>query len=161
MGLFSRKPSSTAGADGRVIVDIPSSGTDGYYETACARESKHRTELIAALRKRKRAKGWQDGRVPVEVLVVPLLDLDYASIAVEIDGQRVAYMPDDWTRDPRHGGILFTGAQAVSGEVAFRAQGAICWKAERGNPLDDESIPIGVRLDIEDEGAIRRGMGST
>lgn len=97
-----------------------------------------------------------EGRVPVDIVVVPLLGLAYDSIAVEIDGHRVGYLEDNWVKSPSQGGILIHSAKAVDREVGFQAKGAICWNVKRGNPLKDDSVPIGVRLDLEDENALRQ-----
>ena len=149
MGLFSRaKPKPPA----RMEPDILASGTDGIYETDVRGEKPHRAHLIAALARRKRAPGWDEGRVAVQAYAIPLGFEQYNNFAIEIDGQRVGLIEDKWVK--AWGETYTRAAAVVDREVAYPCVAAICWKPSLGNPLKDESIPVGVRLDLEDQAAI-------
>ena len=149
MGLFSKaKPKAPA----RMEPDILASGTDGIYETDVRGEKPHRAHLVAALARRKRQPGWADGRVMVKAYAIPMGYEQHNNFAVEIDGQRVGFIEDKWVK--AWGETYTRAAAVVDSEVAYPCVAAICWKPSLGNPLKDDSIPLGVRLDLEDRAAI-------
>ena len=153
MGLFSKaKPKAPA----RMEPDILASGTDGIYETDVRGEKPHRAHLVAALARRKRGPGWDVGRVPVPAFAIPLGYEQHNHFAVEIDGRRVGFIEDKWVK--AWGETYTRAAAVVDSEVAYPCAAAICWKPSLGNPLKDESIPLGVRLDLADQAAIDAEM---
>ena len=155
MGLFGKaKPKAPA----RMEPDILASGTDGIYETDVRGEAPHRAHLVAALARRKRGPGWDVGRVPVPAFAIPLGYEQHNHFAVEIDGQRVGFIEDKWVK--QWGEMYTRSAAVVDREVAYPCVAAICWKPSLGNPLKDETIPLGVRLDLEDRAAIDAVLAS-
>lgn len=144
MGLFGRAKVETAPS--RHESDALNGQGDGFYETTVRGESKHREHLAAVLKRHKRSGGWSDGRVPVDAFIIPLGAEAYGKFAVEVGGVRVGYVSDDWVKV--FGSSYTAAADAVGREVAYACPAAICWKASRGDPLRDASVPLGVRLDL-------------
>jgi hypothetical protein len=153
VGLFGKGKERTPD---RHVSNALNNAGDGYYETEVVGEGKHRDHLVAVLKSHKRAKGWDDGRVAVSALLIPLGADGYGRFAVEIDGVRVGFVADEWVT--LWGETYTRAAASISRPVAYECPAALCWSVSRGNPLKDESVPIGVRLDLSDEDAIRREM---
>ena len=153
MGLFGR---AKAPAPDRLELDIMLGRGDGRYETGVRGESKHREHLDAVLGRLKRAPGWADGRVPVRAYMIPLGRDHYGNWAVEVDGVQIGYVEDSWVK--LFGEAYTTAAAGASKPVAFPCDAAICWKPSRGNPVKDAAVPVGVRLDLEDQSAVDAQM---
>ena len=151
MGWFSKpKPK---GPD-RLELDVFARGTDGVYETQVRGEKPHRAHLVSVLSRHKRAPGWAEGRVPVDAFLIPLGLEQRENVAVEIDGVQVGLVDEKWVR--LFGGVMGTAAASATRPVAFRVAAAICWIPDKGNPLKDESVNVGVRLDLEDQAELDR-----
>lgn len=149
MGWFS-KPK--AAAPDRLVMDMHADGYDGAYETSVRGEAPHRAHLVSVLAKHKRSRGYAVGMVPVRGFIIPLLDDERGQVAVEIEGVQVGMVSDQWVK--LFGHTYATAARAASKPVAFAVQAAICWDERRGDPLKDSSIPVGVRLDLEDQAVL-------
>lgn len=154
MGWFS-KPKAVV--PDRLVMDNLLGRGDGRYETGVRGESAHREHLVAVLGRHKRAPGWTDGRVPVSAFLIPLGREQYGNFAVEVDGVRVGFVDDSWVK--LFGDAFTTAAAGASKPVAFACAAAICWKPSLGNPLKDAAIPVGVRLDLENEAAVQEQLG--
>ena len=155
MGLFKSSKPKPEPSD-RHVSDALDGGGDGYYETEVVGEGKHRDHLAAVLKRHKRAAGWKDGRVAVPAYVIPLGVDGYGRYAVEVEGQRIGYVADNWVK--AWGTIYERAASVLGKEVAYTCPAAICWSVSRGDPLRDPSVPLGVRLDLQDDEAIRSEM---
>ena len=150
MGLFSRKtqePDRVVGedyyiSDGQVMLGSALADTDA--ETDVVGEAKHRDLLVRLIDLAD-----NDGEVDDEDgrAVVPFsLEAGDYRLAVLCAGQPVGYVEDcaaaTWL--PRVREWQGRGLEVM-------CFGAIVWDARLGDPRDDDSVPVGCRLDLVDQ----------
>jgi hypothetical protein len=150
VGLFSRKeaaPAPVLGPDyfesnGEVM--LGSGGLDMDAETDVVGEAEHRDLLVTLLGLADNSGNadWDAGRAEIPIS----LDAEEYRLAVLCAGRPVGYVEDDaaakWLPRVR---------EWQARDVDVLCTGFIVWDARRGDPRDDDSIPVGVRLDLVDQ----------
>lgn len=148
MGLFSRKaeaPTEVADyyeTDGMVL--LGSAGEDMDAETAVVGESAYRADLLARVQYAEDdGEDVGSGRVSVPFT----LEAGDYRVIVKCGNAQVGYVEDA------------AGAEWLPRVREWRARGltvmcsgVILWDATLGDPRADAAIPVGVRLDLVDQG---------